>query len=100
MQMEEEAEEEAAMQAERRQSGWVQKPIISGVEEEEHSREERITHGGEVKDQEHVPDEDINTPAESHQAIQSTEDVDTGMDRQQEAQEAARKEATREQATN
>ena len=99
-QMEDEAEAEMDMQAEVRQSGWVQKPIFSELEEQEQGREEEVTHDGEIEDQQHAADEDTEITVETQQVNETTEAVESGMTRQREAQEAARIEVTSEQAAD
>ena len=97
MQMEDEAEKEVDVQGERQQSGWVQKPIVNGIEAQEQIREEEMTYDGEAEHQEHAANEDMETFAESRQVDQFTATADNDMSRQLEAQEAARLEATSKQ---
>ncbi|PMD50784.1 uncharacterized protein K444DRAFT_276750 [Hyaloscypha bicolor E] len=92
-QVEDQAEEDLDM-GERRQDGWVEKVVDNQTERDQVHQVEEVVHNrgdGLKQDQ---PD-DMGNPAETHQESQAAEDADIQAMRQQEAQEAARIEATR-----
>jgi hypothetical protein len=97
-QVEDEAEEEVDIQAERQQSGWVQKPVDNGEEQQQLLREEEVAHNLKGTHQQDDADEETGDPAASYLENHTTDTVDDGTRRQQEAQEATRIEATSEEA--
>jgi hypothetical protein len=93
-QVKDQAEEDLDM-GERRQDGWVEKVVDNQTERDQVHQAEEVVHNrgdGQKQDQ---PD-DMGNPAETHQESQAAEDADIQAMRQQEAQEAARIEATSE----
>jgi hypothetical protein len=91
-QMEDQAEEDLDM-GERRQDGCVEKVIDNQPEREQVYQAEEVVHNrGDRQDQ---PD-DVGNPAETHQESQAVQDADIQAMRRQEAEEAARIEATSE----
>jgi len=94
-QMEDQAEEDLDM-GERRQDGWVEKVIDDQPEREQAHQAEEVVHNRGVGQKQDQLDDDVANPAEIHQKSQAAEDADIQAMRQQEAQEAARIEATSE----